>query len=438
MSRLLVRWGRQCLVMAAACFVLAVALSACGEDTDAATHERLLALEAKAHSMEESLEAAAAENAALKAELALLRQEQGGYLQTRESAEAGQETRLASLEEEQDGLAQADDLDALETRLEGLETSAADGIEEVYRTVDRVFTGLDARLFWLEDTGYGKTMRLVESGGGKAQIINYGQAYGARASVLVLPDPLPEGEIPLIVSLHGFGGDSFSHSQYFPLHDLVNRDGFALLLPEGVKDLKGNSFWNPTDGCCDKNGSPVDDVSALTALVQEASGEFDMGPLYFFGYSNGGFMAYHMACKGLPGLRAVASLAGTSYYEDSNCEDAPPVSVLHVHGEKDEVIRFHGSEAKLSYPAPIERYVGAKDMYWRWGERAGCHSEKDSEERLDLDANMEGPETFVHRFTEGCADGITVEMWTSDGGGHAPGYGYAFTDALLAWLLAQK
>ena len=216
----------------------------------------------------------------------------------------------------------------------------------------------------------------------------------------------------------------------------MNRDGFALLLPEGVKDLKLNRFWNPTDGL---GKADHDDVGALTALVEEASGEFDMGAVYFFGYSNGGFMAYHMACKGLPGLRAAASLAGTSYVDDGACEGAPPVSILHIHGGEDEVIHFYGSEeSKLTSPASGEGYVGAKDIYWRWGEHAGCHSSSDIEGRLDLDVTIEGPETLVRRFTEGCADGITVEMWISEGSGHAPGYGYAFTDALLAWLLAQK
>ena len=68
----------------------------------------------------------------------------------------------------------------------------------------------------------------------------------------------------------------------------------------------------------------------------------DFGPVYLFGYSNGGFMAYHMACKSLPGLRAVASLAGTSYVEDSSCDGAPPGSVLHIHGTDDGAILFEG------------------------------------------------------------------------------------------------
>ena len=282
---------------------------------------------------------------------------------------------------------------------------------------------------------------LVAGKGVRAQVINYGAAYGgARSAVLVLPDKLPDGEIPLIVSLHGFGGDSFSQSLYVPLHQRVNRDEFAefaLLLPNGIENAEGQRFWNPADG---SGKADQDDVSALTALVQEASEEFDAGPVYIFGYSNGGFMAYHLACKGLPGLRAVASLAGTSYYEDSKCEGAPPVSVLHIHGEQDQVVRFHGSEdSKLPPLTPGERYVGAKDMFYNWGERAGCNVQSVAYGLgVDLDDDIEGPETFTYAFTEGCAEGVTVEMWSSDDGGHSPGYGDAFVDALLDWLLSQE
>ena len=66
--------------------------------------------------------------------------------------------------------------------------------------------------------------------------------------------------------------------------------------------------------------SGKDDVAYLTELVAVAKRVKDFGPVYFFGYSNAGFTSHHMACKGLPGLRAVASLAGTSYVEDSSCD----------------------------------------------------------------------------------------------------------------------
>ena len=158
-----------------------------------------------------------------------------------------------------------------------------------------------------------------------------------------------DGETPLIVSLHGFGGSSADQIAYVPLHERVNTDGFALLLPNGALNGEGNRFWNPTDRCCDSGKTGEDDVAYLTELVEAAREVKDFGSVYFFGYSNGGFMSYHMACKGLPELRAVASLAGTSYVEDSSCDGAAPVSVLHIHGTADGLILFEGDETEAGH-----------------------------------------------------------------------------------------
>ena len=429
---------RRYLCLVAACVLLAAILSACGGDADTATGERVLGLEAKLHALEESLEAQREENAQLESKLAALRLEQTDYVQEQEAAGASrerQEEQLAALEESQ----ALNDLrlDELEARLEHLEVVASIA-ESVFPAIEAWLKRSEELLSLLKEGGIQNTLRLAEAGGGQGQIISYGAAYGeARSAVLVLPDPLPEGKIPLIVSLHGFGGDSFVHSLYLPLHERVNRDGFALLLPNGTVDPDGNRFWNPSDGF---GKADQDDAGALAALVQEAGEEFDIGPVYFFGHSNGGFMSYWMACQGLPGLRAVASLAGTSYMDAAACESAPPVSVLHIHGEQDRVVRFHGSEeSQLPALKPGERYAGAKDMHYRWAERAGCDANSQKQgENLDLDAAIEGEETFTYRFTEGCADGITVELWSSDEGSHTPVYGDAFADALLDWLLAQE
>ena len=351
------------------------------------------------------------------------------------SSRKARKNSLAALEEAQSRNDQR--LDDLDSRLQELEEIAAQ-LELVLPAIEKWFTGMDERVKLLEGTDIGRTLRLAETGGGQAQVINYGAAYGgARSAVLVLPDKLPEGEIPLIVSLHGFGSDSFFHSRYIPLHERVNRDGFALLLPDGVENAEGQRFWNPTDGF---GKADHDDISALTALVQEARGELDVGPVYVFGYSNGGFMAYYLACKGLPGLRAVASLAGTSYMDDAACEGSPPVSVLHIHSTDDAVVLFDGVEGE---PGAEGRdgpgYAGAEDMFHRWGERAGCNVQSVAYGLgVDLDDDIEGPETLTYAFPEGCAEGIIVEMWSSDKGGHTPGYGDAFTDALLEWLLAQE
>ena len=284
------------------------------------------------------------------------------------------------------------------------------------------------------------TVRLAEASGGEVHFVEH-PGRGDR-SVLVTPLGFVDGRTPLIVSLHGFGGSSAYHSAYVPLQARVNADGFALLLPNGALDGAGNRFWNPTDRCCEGGKSGEDDVAYLTELVAAARKGWDFGPVYFFGYSNGGFMAHHMACKGLPGLRAVASLAGTSYVEDSNCDGAPPVSVLHIHGTADGVILFEGDASQPDSKGDGERafYAGAQEMVTRWSRRAGCDWPEHAQAyaTLDLDQYVPGAETQAFRVELGCAEGVTIELWTGSGSGHAPGYGEAFVGALVGWLLSQE
>ena len=284
-----------------------------------------------------------------------------------------------------------------------------------------------------------RTARLVERSGNEVVYVDH--PGRADRSVLALPTDLVDGETPLVVSLHGYGGDSAYQSMYVPLHERVNAAGFALLLTDASRDGAGNRSWNPTDRCCDGGKAGQDDVAYLIELLAEATKTHDFGPVYFFGYSNGGFMAYHMACKGLPGLRAVAVLAGTSYVEDSSCEGAPPVSVLHIHGTSDQVILFEGDEAEPDPEADGERafYAGAEDMVTRWSRRAGCEWPGAARPHadLDLDQSVPGPETQAFRLGSDCGEGINIELWVGRGSSHAPGYGEAFVDALVDWLLSQ-
>ena len=386
-----------------ACILLAVSLVACDGVVDTpAGDQRVQALEEKALSLEASVQALADENNALKGDLAVLRDENAGLRE-----------RVANLESRVGELAAA--------------------AKEEQWSKDK-----DSKVSQPDDSVLERTAQLAEEAGGEVHFL----AHPGRRdwSVLVLPLESKHGRTPLIVSLHGFGGNSVEHSLYFPLHERVNSHGFALLLPNGIPDSDGNRFWNPTDECCDGGKSGEDDVAYLTELVASAREVEDFGPVYLFGYSNGGFMAHHLACKGLPGLRAVVAVVGTSYVADSSCAGAPPVSALHIHGTADSVILYEGDESKAEGDDKEAFYLGAQDMVVRYSQLAGCAWPADPEPyaTLDLDQSVPGAETLVFRLQEGCAEGIAVELWKSEGSGHAPAYGDEFTDALLAWLLSQK
>ena len=78
-------------------------------------------------------------------------------------------------------------------------------------------------------------------------------------------------------------------------------------------------------------------------------------------------------------------------------------------------------------------------MVPRWSQRAGCDwPENTPLIAIDLDEYVPGAETHAVRMESGCAEGITVELWTAVGSNHSPGYGDTFIDALLNWLLLQN
>ena len=434
----------------ALCVLLAAALLACtggGEDLD--SDQRLLELEARANSLEESVQALTDENADLKGEIAALRQAQAEFVEAQEAADAareheeaaadfeeGQEEQLAALKE---GQVHTDErLDDMDARLREVEEVASivgpllPIVEQWTKSRDKASSQPGSVLE--------RTTRLAEDSGGAVHYVNH--PGREDRSVLIAPLEFVDGETPLVVSLHGYGGNSANHAAYVPFHQRVNKDGFALLLPNGTLDAQGNRFWNPTDRCCESGKTGEDDVAYLTGLVEEARKVREFGPVYFFGYSNGGFMSYHMACKGLPGLRAVASLAGTSYVEDSICDGAPPVSVLHVHGTSDSVILFEGarSEPDPKGDGDPAFYAGAEEMVARWSRRAGCAwpERPQAHATLDLDQYVPGPETQAFRAESGCAEGIDIELWMGAGSGHSPGYRDDFVDALVGWLLSQE
>lgn len=269
--------------------------------------------------------------------------------------------------------------------------------------------------------------------GAAAPVIGERVIGGERSARLLYPVDATERGVPLVLSLHGYSGDADAHDWYFGLSDRVLEYGFALITPQGTSDERGNPFWNATDGCCNFHGSEVDDYAWLSGLVAEAQAAIEVSGVFVVGFSNGGFMAYRLACDGLDGLVAIVSLAGSSFGEPERCDGAAPVSVLQIHGTDDLDIPYAGT---LEYEGG---YPGAETLVERWAERAGCDIDAGVEQpTLDLEATIDGAETSVQRYREGCVDGITIELWTIAGGDHFPHFTDEWPDHLLTWLLHES
>ena len=289
-------------------------------------------------------------------------------------------------------------------------------------------------LEWLAQV-YGIDVQLLDSSG-TAEGVETIQIGGARAAQLLAPAGRGERAIPLVLSLHGYSLAAEFQDWYFGLSQRIAQYQFALIVPQGTTDEAGNPFWNATSYCCDLYGSGVDDAAWLAGLVAEAREAVNVSGVYVVGYSNGGFMAYRLACDGLEGLVAIASLAGSSHGDPAHCDGAAPVSVLQIHGSEDEDIPYDGyrNPDGLEWSLP-----GAVEVVQRWADRAGCDSEpREHLPSIDLDRTIDGAETSVQRIREGCADGVTIELWTISGAEHFIDFQPDWPDRLLVWLLIES
>ncbi len=246
---------------------------------------------------------------------------------------------------------------------------------------------------------------------------------------LHVPDGYAPGTpVPLLVGLHGYTSNSTELDGYFGLMAAADQRGFLLALPDGLTNPQGEQFWNAVEGaCCDFYGADVDDSAYLSHLIETVRSSYAVDRVAMLGHSNGGYMTHRFACDHADQVDAVAALAGPLPARSSLCHPSEPVSVLHIHGTADDTVPYGGSAAQSS--------ASAEETARRWAELDGCDPTPDEPTALDLESTLEGAETTVIRYAEGCRDGSQVELWAIDGGGHVPTWTDAATPAILDFLL---
>ena len=81
---------------------------------------------------------------------------------------------------------------------------------------------------------------------------------------------------------------------YVQFEPLAEEFCFLYLYPNGTLDNINYRFWN-AQGCCNFDCDDVDDETYLLALIDAIKQQLnvDDSRVHLFGYSNGGFMAYH-------------------------------------------------------------------------------------------------------------------------------------------------
>lgn len=266
------------------------------------------------------------------------------------------------------------------------------------------------------------------SGVGRGAVEVGGRERGYRVFV---PEEAPTA---LVVGLHGGMGSGEQFAGATGVEGVAEREGFVVVHPDGV-----GRTWNGGVCCGRAARDEVDDVAFVGALIDRMVKDHDIDPdrVFVYGHSNGGIMAYRLACELGDRIAAMAAVAGTLGVDD--CRPERPVSVLHVHGDADRNLPIDGgvgdrSVAGVDFPPPRAGFatLAAAD---------GCPPEATVEVDGDVTSERRGP----------CDEGAEAVFVTLAGAEHPwPGgadparprggtsfEGYDATEEVVQYLLAH-
>jgi polyhydroxybutyrate depolymerase len=163
----------------------------------------------------------------------------------------------------------------------------------------------------------------------------------------------------------------------------------------------------------------VDDVAFVSALLDELARAHRVDPdrVFATGISNGAMMSGRLACDLADRIAGVAMIAGTMPRSlQPSCAPKRPVSVMLLHGTEDPIVPYDGGEVKIRGLAARGMVVSAEATVSEWVRHDGC--DPVSEERQIPDVNPSDGSTIRVQSWSRCKDGVTVELWRVQGGGH--------------------
>ena len=232
-----------------------------------------------------------------------------------------------------------------------------------------------------------------------------------RAAVLHQPPGASAGPRPLVIALHGQGGNGADFRRWAGLDAVADREGFVAAYPDAI-----DGRWSygrpiilpmPTVGA-----ETVDDVGFLRRLIEDlvARKVADPTRVYVFGVSRGGLMAFTAACVLDDVVAAVAPvITGMTDHQRDDCKPARPVPLVAIAGTNDTAQIYdgwiHQTGRLLSVPESME--------FWRV--RHGCTGQQG---RL-LPHRRAGDRTRVALIEwTGCTSEAPLRFYRVEGGGH--------------------
>lgn len=221
--------------------------------------------------------------------------------------------------------------------------------------------------------------------------------------------------VALLVSLHGGGGNMAYQADDARYGQIAKseREGYVVVFPNGFSKFKSGKFatWNAGNCCGAARDNHIDDVGFIRKIVERLTQQLniDRKRIYATGMSNGGMMAYRLACEMSDVFSAIAPVAGSD--NTRSCIPKNPVSVLHIHAKNDDHVLFNGGAGPGSRdPASVTDFNSVPNTIAKWVSLNSCGA---MPQRV-----LEKPDAYCETYS-GCKGGASVELCVTTTGGHS-------------------
>jgi polyhydroxybutyrate depolymerase len=245
---------------------------------------------------------------------------------------------------------------------------------------------------------------------------------GGRSRTYLIRDFAQDAAAPLVIVLHGGGGDAQTAEEKTGFDRVAARDHFIVVYPDGTaRPGRGRLAaarrrlltWNAGHCCAGAMTSGVDDVAFISTLIDAltASGRVDPSRVYVTGMSNGAMMTHRIGRELSTKIAAIAPVAGAVFGDEPPPQ--APVPAMIIVGADDRTIPPQGGRLQVrpgleNRSAADHDVAPALDQALYWAKYDGC----------DRSSRTKTPAWTKTEWTS-CRSGAPVVFYDVNDNGHA-------------------
>jgi polyhydroxybutyrate depolymerase len=234
-----------------------------------------------------------------------------------------------------------------------------------------------------------------------------------RSYLIRTPDEsgMRNGPLPLVLVLHGGGGNAENAEQMTGFTEKARKEGFIVVYPDGSGRFRNKLLtWNAGHCCGYAMERDADDVGFVRALIDKLIESHPVDPrrIYATGMSNGGMMAHRLGRELSDRLAAIAPVVATVFGDERR--PAHAVSALMINGMLDKSVPHEGGPPGGRFNSAWDGTPAkpALDQAAFWAGANGCATNPDRQDSGQL-----------LRWQYACPAGKAVALYLLKDNGHA-------------------